>query len=60
MPYSVNMDLDKAIATLRACRLIPENQVRELTYKARELLIEEGNVTEVFAPVTVRLVSEPY
>jgi len=28
--------------------------VRELCYKARELLIEEGNVVSVDAPVTVR------
>ena len=47
-------DLDKAIQQLRACRPIPENQVRELCYKARELLIEEGNVVGVDAPVTVR------
>lgn len=47
-------DLDKAIAQLRACRPIPEVQVRELCYKARELLIEEGNVVSVDAPVTVR------
>ncbi|KAI9705636.1 MAG: hypothetical protein M1836_006392 [Candelina mexicana] len=47
-------DLDKAIAQLRACRPIPEAQVRELCYKARELLIEEGNVVSVDAPVTVR------
>lgn len=46
-------DLDKAIAQLRACRPIPEIQVRELCYKARELLIEEGNVVSVDAPVTV-------
>ncbi|KAF2273495.1 Metallo-dependent phosphatase [Westerdykella ornata] len=46
-------DLDKAIAQLRACRPIPENQVRELCYKARELLIEEGNVVGVNAPVTI-------
>ena len=46
-------DLDKAIAQLRACRPIPEVQVRELCYKARELLIEEGNVVSVDAPVTV-------
>ncbi|KAF2750489.1 Metallo-dependent phosphatase [Sporormia fimetaria CBS 119925] len=46
-------DLDKAIAQLRACRPIPENQVRELCYKARELLIEEGNVVGVDAPVTI-------
>ncbi|KAL5113417.1 phosphoprotein phosphatase PP4 catalytic subunit [Pleosporales sp. CAS-2024a] len=46
-------DLDKAIQQLRACRPIPENQVRELCYKARELLIEEGNVVAVDAPVTI-------
>ncbi|KAK1065008.1 phosphoprotein phosphatase PP4 catalytic subunit [Friedmanniomyces endolithicus] len=46
-------DLDKAIAQLRACRPIPEIQVRELCYKARELLIEEGNVVAVDAPVTI-------
>ncbi|TKA70458.1 hypothetical protein B0A49_03812 [Cryomyces minteri] len=45
-------DLDKAICQLRACRPIPETQVRELCYKARELLIEEGNVVGVNAPVT--------
>ena len=28
--------------------------MRELCYKARELLIEEGNVVSVDAPVTVR------
>ncbi|KAJ5160003.1 serine/threonine-protein phosphatase [Penicillium canariense] len=46
-------DLDRAIEQLRACRLIPESQVRELCYKARELLIEEGNVVSVDAPVTI-------
>ncbi|TKA71627.1 hypothetical protein B0A49_03030 [Cryomyces minteri] len=46
-------DLDKAICQLRACRPIPETQVRELCYKARELLIEEGNVVGVSAPVTI-------
>ncbi|KAI5917775.1 Metallo-dependent phosphatase [Camillea tinctor] len=46
-------DLDKAIAQLRACRPIPEAQVREVCHKARELLIEEGNVVTVAAPVTI-------
>ncbi|KAI0470250.1 putative serine/threonine protein phosphatase [Xylaria cf. heliscus] len=46
-------DLDKAIAQLRACRPIPEAQVREVCHKARELLIEEGNVVTVTAPVTI-------
>lgn len=45
----------RAIEQLRSCRPIPEIQVRELCYKARELLIEEGNVVLVDAPVTVSL-----
>lgn len=43
----------RSIAQLRACRPIPEASVRELCYKARELLIEEGNVVTVDAPVTI-------
>ncbi|GAB1318905.1 phosphoprotein phosphatase PP4 catalytic subunit [Madurella fahalii] len=46
-------DLDRAIAQLRACRPIPEAEVRQLCHKARELLIEEGNVVTVNAPVTI-------
>ncbi|GAB0131576.1 hypothetical protein EsDP_00000040 [Epichloe bromicola] len=46
-------DLDKAIAQLRACRPIPEPQVREVCHRARELLIEEGNIVTVCAPVTI-------
>lgn len=45
----------RAIAQLRSCRPIPEDQVRELCHRARELLIEEGNVVTVTAPVTVGL-----
>ena len=52
-PIAAN-SLDRAITLLRACRPIPEPQVRELCYKARELLIEEGNVVGVDAPVTAR------
>ncbi|KAK1831339.1 Serine/threonine-specific protein phosphatase [Podospora conica] len=53
-------DLDRALTTvysaiaqLRACRPIPEAQVREICHKARELLVEEGNVVTVTAPVTI-------
>jgi diadenosine tetraphosphatase ApaH/serine/threonine PP2A family protein phosphatase len=41
------------IAQLRSCKPIPEAAVRELCYKARELLIEESNVQIVDAPVTI-------
>ena len=51
---SLDITISRAIEQLRACRPIPEPQVRELCYKARELLIEEGNVVGVDAPVTVR------
>ena len=51
--YADDELLLRAIAQLRACRPIPEPQVRELCHKARELLIEEGNVVTVTAPVTV-------
>ncbi|KFA81721.1 hypothetical protein S40288_05995 [Stachybotrys chartarum IBT 40288] len=47
------IDLGWAIAQLRECRTIPEAQVWELCHKARELLIEEGNVVTVTAPVTI-------
>ncbi|CAZ86075.1 unnamed protein product [Tuber melanosporum] len=46
-------DLDHAISLLRSCKPIPEPAVRELCYKARELLIEESNVQLVDAPVTI-------
>ncbi|EWC48690.1 hypothetical protein DRE_01912 [Drechslerella stenobrocha 248] len=46
-------DLDKAIEQLRQCRPIPELQVREICFKAREILIEEANVQIVDAPVTI-------
>ncbi|KAF2861783.1 Metallo-dependent phosphatase [Piedraia hortae CBS 480.64] len=46
-------DLDKAIAQLRACRPVPEAQVRIICNKARELLLEEANVVLVDAPVTI-------
>lgn len=52
-PRNPQANAYRAIAELRACRTIPESQVRELTYKARELLIEEGNVVQVDAPVTI-------
>lgn len=43
----------RAISELRACKIIPEPQVREICHKARELLIEEANVVQVDAPVTI-------
>ncbi|KAG8725449.1 phosphoprotein phosphatase PP4 catalytic subunit [Ceratobasidium sp. 395] len=46
-------DLDLQIEQLKRCEPISENQVKELCLKAREILIEEGNVQYVDAPVTI-------
>lgn len=46
-------DLDGQIAKLRRCELINEADVRKLCVKAREILVEEGNVQWVDAPVTI-------
>ncbi len=50
----INMsDLDKQIEQLYKCECITENQVKQLCYKAREILVEESNVQRVDGPVTV-------
>ncbi|KAG8734267.1 phosphoprotein phosphatase PP4 catalytic subunit [Ceratobasidium sp. 423] len=46
-------DLDLQIEQLKRCEPISEAQVKELCLKAREILIEEGNVQYVDAPVTI-------
>ena len=56
MPQQIVVIADhlfRAISALRACKIIPEHQVREICHKARELLIEEANVVQVDAPVTI-------
>eukprot|EP01113_Clastostelium_recurvatum_P022452 TRINITY_DN2680_c0_g1_i1.p1 TRINITY_DN2680_c0_g1~~TRINITY_DN2680_c0_g1_i1.p1 ORF type:complete len:306 (-),score=70.89 TRINITY_DN2680_c0_g1_i1:106-1023(-) len=46
-------DLDRQIDQLRRCEIIKESEVRALCAKAREILVEEGNVQRVDSPVTV-------
>eukprot|EP00696_Hemimastix_kukwesjijk_P015043 gnl/Hemi2/3175_TR1120_c0_g1_i1.p1 gnl/Hemi2/3175_TR1120_c0_g1~~gnl/Hemi2/3175_TR1120_c0_g1_i1.p1 ORF type:complete len:309 (-),score=75.84 gnl/Hemi2/3175_TR1120_c0_g1_i1:143-1069(-) len=46
-------DLDRQIEQLKRCEPITEAEVRALCAKAREILLEEGNVQRVDAPVTV-------
>ncbi|KAK9367167.1 Metallo-dependent phosphatase-like protein [Lipomyces kononenkoae] len=46
-------DLDRAIEKLRDCQTLPEEEVRELCYRAQELLVEERNVQIVDTPVTI-------
>jgi hypothetical protein len=48
-------DLDRQIEQLKRCEIIKENEVKALCAKAREILVEEGNVQRVDSPVTVRL-----
>lgn len=43
----------RQIEQLKRCEPISESQVKELCLKAREILVEEGNVQYVDAPVTV-------
>jgi serine/threonine-protein phosphatase 4 catalytic subunit len=45
--------LDRQIATLKRCEIIPEHEVKDLCTKAREILIDESNVQRVDAPVTI-------
>ena len=47
------------IAQLQRCEPISEEEVKQLCLKAREILIEEGNVQVVDSPVTVRRVIAP-
>jgi hypothetical protein len=49
-------DLDRQIETLKRCEIIKENEVKALCAKAREILVEEGNVQRVDSPVTVSIV----
>mmetsp|Transcript_7109 Transcript_7109/g.20936 ORF Transcript_7109/g.20936 Transcript_7109/m.20936 type:complete len:305 (+) Transcript_7109:222-1136(+) len=47
------LDLDAAIAQLRNCDVLDENEVRELCELAKEILVDESNVQRVDAPVTI-------
>ena len=47
--------INRQIAQLQKCEQITEAEVQRLCLKAREILIEEGNVQHVDSPVTVRV-----
>ncbi|KAI9297685.1 serine/threonine protein phosphatase [Neoconidiobolus thromboides FSU 785] len=49
----MNSELDRQIETLRKCQIIPENEVKSLCNRARELLLEEGNLLRIYSPVTI-------
>lgn len=50
---SSHSNLDKQIDLLRRCELITEEQVHQLCIKARDILMEEGNVHNLSSPITV-------
>lgn len=57
--FSLNLydlSLSRQIEQLTRCEPISEEQVKRLCLKAREILIEEGNVQVVDSPVTVSIV----
>ena len=46
-------ELDDLINTLSQCRVLPEDSVKRLCDKAKEIFINENNVKEVSCPVTI-------
>ena len=49
----MNMDIDSWLAHCRDGGILPERQLRILCEMTKEVLIEEGNIVHVSAPVTV-------
>ncbi|KAJ1679674.1 Serine/threonine-protein phosphatase 6 catalytic subunit, partial [Spiromyces aspiralis] len=41
------------IETVRQCEYLPEQDIKELCEKVKEILIEESNVHPVYTPVTI-------
>lgn len=50
---STNNDLDRQIAQLLECKPLPEQEVKVLCERARDILSTESNVQPVRCPVTV-------
>ena len=46
-------DLDAYIEKAYARQILPEHIIKEICQKAKEILIHEGNVKQVMAPVTI-------
>ena len=53
MVFGMASDLDKWIEQLKNCETLKESEVKALCEKALEILVEEGNVQRVDAPVTI-------
>eukprot|EP00762_Andalucia_godoyi_P007985 ANDGO_03447.mRNA.1 Putative serine/threonine-protein phosphatase PP2A-4 catalytic subunit len=48
-----NSELDVWISTLLECKILPEDAIKRLCEKAKEVLLSESNVQPVRSPVTV-------
>lgn len=46
-------ELDSQIDLLKRCECIKESEVRDLCNKAREILMEESNIQNIYSPITV-------
>ena len=46
-------DLDRQIAQLKKCEFIKESEVRELCNAAKDILIEESNIHNIYSPITI-------
>jgi len=47
------MNLDSWIETVRQCKTLPEDDLKRLCEKVKDILLEESNVQPVWSPVTV-------
>mmetsp|Transcript_16696 Transcript_16696/g.19340 ORF Transcript_16696/g.19340 Transcript_16696/m.19340 type:complete len:261 (-) Transcript_16696:164-946(-) len=46
-------ELDRQIEQLKECKILTENEVRDLCNKARDIFMEEANVQDIKTPVTI-------
>lgn len=46
-------ELDRQIEQLKRCECIKESEVRELCNRARDILMEESNIQNIYSPITV-------
>lgn len=52
-PSTSHLELDEQIEKLMKCQPLPEEAVKALCEKAKEILVQESNVQPVRCPVTV-------
>ena len=50
-------ELDRQIEQLRRCEYLKESEVRDLCNMAKDILIEEPNIQQIYSPITVSTLS---